>query len=448
MADTAQVDNPVEEVVKYKDIFLSVDRVETLPSRVDDQDISNESELIGITENDQPVPLVLGTDYERTIKKYKAFPHDLTEVEYTPTENKYDFTNEGTAYFIYYSLKDTMKARTAPDIVANFEKNNRRIIESYTPDEDKRHANPSFLHALIHDYEITTKKKEAINEDISELFYDFDLIHKYFQEEDPNDANASDSFKEKMAALNITQFEQSTLQDNDGDGLWKINANIYKLFDRLVKKVPEIQERMRTKSVDYNLKRWDDFVTEYLKTKGKDSAEFNLSEEKKIFYEEFKAHNVSDQQKKELYALKWYTRYEKDEEKFEVKVDITTDKGTSNISFGKNYKVDDEVIFLKPDGKTYVKEGQQEVRVYWIDARGNNNKKGSTLGYQKGLTTRIEKDNMYDTFKASGTEDDSTSRWFWGTTVATGKKLGPNAGGKRITRRKHKQKRRSTRKRR
>lgn len=443
--------------VKYKEVFMNDEKLITQTNILDETyNIDNyDNGLTGIKENDEPV-LLDADNYERIVTKYRNFPDDLTE-EKVENENQLP-AKAGVAYFITYNLKDILSEGAK---VGNL----RRAIEFPSSSEEDRHIDPSFFENFIHDYEITNKKKDILMKQINEMNTNFEVIYKYFTEQEPeteeNENTPASSIM--MKKLKIPKFEQK------GNNLWRINANIYKMFDRLVTLVPQIKRMMETQvQEDYNIQRWYNFVQNYGNSvlKGNDpkyshyeseiQEEFTIEDFSDYFFSKVKEIGITGQQKQELYCCDWFTREQKSH--FHEKAFLTFDG--SNISLGDEYNVDGNNVYIAPDGNEYITKDNNKVQVYYnkktkLGAQqsdiGNSGDLKFTLrqfGDEKTLS-ELAQNIGYTTANMLGS--------YFGSNVGTGKATSAYAkyekrpgkfGGKRVTRRKHKQKRRSTRKRR
>jgi len=451
MADTA--------TSPYTDIFMKYDKVMTFSrsSRIDDTTIGDgTNDLIAIEKATGNQIILPGDYYTRKIKEYMGFPTNLAEKEVKTLP--LDSNIPGKVYFIYYELtRDGIKELGGGE---NFKNDFRRIVQVHTDDETLRQANPSFERAKIHDYEITTKKKEDLLPRVNKIADYFSQIQNYFNE---NSGVTIDS-------IAVEDFTEN-------NGLWKIKEPIYKLFNYLAYEIPEIQKSMQTKSGTYNLVRWYDFVTAYLIGRGST----NLDVDRATFFKECKDKNVSDEQKRELYALQWYTRNSKDEKKFERKVELVIDEKSRNGSTEtviqlKNYNVNKLTlsinatetgeVYIDKDGKTVSipTSGSMWESVYWENEIVTENSEFSAFGDLTYVNTELVRrkkpsgtgggpvqilhPTMYEQFKAVAPTTIMDSN---GNTIAIQEELNKQtgmAGGKRVIRKSRKQKRRSTRKRR
>jgi hypothetical protein len=444
----------------YTDIFMKYDKVMTFTkgNSIDDTTIGDgKSDLIAI-ENATGHQIALPDKYyTRKITEYMDFPRNLEEKE---VKGSLDSSEEGKVYFIYYKLTADGRTDIGPHF-KTFEDDFRRIVQVHTDDETLRQANPSFDRAKIHDYEITTKKKDDLLPRIDEITNYFKAIHEYFSE---------------APGVKIDGIEVEPFKVNNG--LWKIKAPIYKLFDYLVREIPEIQKSMLTKSGTYNLVRWYDFVTAYID--GKSSTTTDLDTDRAKFFKDCKDKNVTDEQKRELYALQWYTRNSKDQSKFEKKVELIIDQKSRSggametVIQLKNYKVNKltsssdatvtDEVYIDKDGKTVsIPSSGPWEQVYWENETVTENSEFSAFGdltyvntdlvrrkkpSSSGAPVQILHPTMYEHFIAVAptTIKDSSGR-----IVAKQEYLNKTsgmAGGKRVIRKSRKQKRRSTRKRR
>jgi len=461
--------------VKYKEVFMNDEKLITKTTIVESYNINNDDNgLTGIKENDEPV-LLDTTNYERIVTKYKNFPDDLTEEQVT-NEHEHNLPGKaGVAYFVTYKLKDNILSEGAK--VGNL----RRAIEFPSSSEEDRHIDPSFFENFIHDYEITSKKKDILMQQIKEMNTNFEVIYKYFTQEDPNTElteNTPPSIR-MMQKLKIPKFEQKE------NNLWRINANIYKMFDRLVTLVPQIKKMMETQvQEDYNIQRWYNFVQNYgnsvlnITTDLLDNIDsnpkyvyyksyivddFNIEQFSNYFFTKVKEIGITGKQKQELYCCDWFTRDQKSH--FHTKAFLTFDG--SNILLGDEYKVDGHNVYIAPDGKEYIKKDNNEVVQVYYNKKSKLRAQQSDIGNSGDLKFTLLQfgDN---TTLSEFAQNIGYSNWEWvassipwvGSNVGIGKATSAYAkyqeatnasrkfGGKRITRRKRKQKRRSTRKRR
>lgn len=454
--------------VKYKEVFMNNEKLITLPMTATTININEfDNGLTGIKENDEPV-LLDADKYTRIVTKYKNFPDDLTEEQVADDINLP--VKAGVAYFVTYKLKDNILSEGAK--VGNL----RRAIEFQTSSEEDRHIDPSFFENFIHDYEITNKKKEVLEKEIEKMNTNFEVIHKYFTGVDPDEeesGNVSESIQ-LMKDLKIPQFEKN--QNN----LWRINANIYKMFDRLVILVPQIKKMMETQiQEDYNIQRWYNFVQKYGNSvlsghntllsdnntpkyshyESEIKEDFTIEDFSDYFFRKVKEIGITGKQKQELYCCDWFTRDQTSP--FHEKAFLTFDG--SNILLGDEYTIDGSGVYIAPDGNEYIKKDDKEVQVYYnkkskLGAKqsdiGNSGDLKFTLlqfGDEKTLS-ELAQNIGYSYFDAAA----SSLPWVY-SNVGIGKATSAYAkygqrqgkfGGKRITRRKRKQKRRSTRKRR
>lgn len=467
--------------VKYKEVFMNDEKLITLSMNTPFINIKDfDNGLTGIKENDEPV-LLDDDKYTRIVTKYKNFPDDLTEETVTDEHNLP--VKAGVAYFVTYKLNDN-------NILSEGAKvgNLRRAIEFPSSSEEDRHIDPSFFENFIHDYEITSKKKDILMKQINEMNTNFEVIYKYFTQEDPemevNDNTPASILM--MKKLKIPKFEQKE------NNLWRINANIYKMFDRLVTLVPQIKRMMETQvQEDYNIQRWYNFVQNYgnsifstidLLNDENNSPKylyyqseigndyFTIEGFSDHFFRKVKEIGITGQQKQELYCCDWFTREQKSH--FHEKAFLTFDG--SNILLGDEYKVDGKNVYIAPDGKEYI-NGTKDGKVVPVQVFYNKESKlgaqQSDIGNSGNLKFTLLQFGNYKTLSELA-QNIGYSTWdtiassipVFYSNVGIGKATSAYAkygegkvnwftanrkfGGKRITRRKRKEKRRSTRKRR
>ena len=232
---------------------------------------------------------------------------------------------------------------------------------------------------------------------------------------------------------------------------------------------------------DYNIQRWYNFVQnygnsvlntgidllnntnnspKYLHYKSEIGNDFTIEQFSDYFFRKVKEIGITGQQKQELYCCDWFTRDQTSP--FHKKAFLTFD--VSNILLGDEYTIDGSGVYIAPDGNEYIKKDGEAVQVYY-NKKSKLGAQQSDIGNSGDLKFTLLQFGNEKTLSELA-QNIGYSFWDWAavySNVGIGKantaytkyqeaKDAKDArrkfGGKRVTRRKRKQKRRSTRKRR
>lgn len=429
----------------------------------------------------QSFPLIFGTDYKIYYKKYSS----SATYEFQPLEDGIELDFEmGQCYTLEYRLdakftniegvKDENGSLISPN--PNLIKTQTIIISHEDP--TKMYIPPSSTEYKRDKYRVTGSDLQRIRDDLTNINRNLTIVIDGLKPESSStESSASRGLfatigKQKPdAVLNAMGTPPSRRQGGASRStsqvadLYEIDKPTGDLLDQICTKMGQIQKSFNDGHLgyDYTVELWRTFVGKYIESKANENSTIyygkqiaqDRSEMMKIFFHKCKD-KISNEQIKELYTLMAY------DDNFVKRVILDTNDENGDLtmkgdllSLGKNYMVDGtEQVYLDNAGFPVLDNG---TKLEWYNI-GKDVKDAATgnLGFRR-LTNAEAAEKNYKLRSMHRFYSNYVTKTDWGWDAHKMGEYGKGDilidknkgfGGKRVTRRKRKQKRRSTRKRR